>query len=123
MRVPWSRASASSSSRQAIYETCSRDRDCTLDADLCAGVTVEYSNSTIRDAICTVDCRDDADCPYSYNGEPGGCYSQDIGRDDTSGPPICFERCFDDRDCLEGFRCLDSTQLLIDRGDSICVPG
>ena len=74
--------------------------------------------SDFVNAICTVGCFDDLECPASlFNGLPGACVDHVF----LGGPPgsrICVERCERDADCdlPAGFGC-----ALIG-GDRLCVP-
>ncbi len=104
----------------AIYDPCFVVDECELAADACASMTFEFGDAAFENAICTVECFDDLDCPPSENGEQGGCYPDAI----DDGFPGCVERCFDDFDCADGFICVsDQDFAFIDPGDSICVPG
>ncbi|MBC7171151.1 MAG: hypothetical protein H5U40_01925 [Polyangiaceae bacterium] len=110
----------SSSGRSRIYDTCFDVFDCEPAADACAFMSYQFGGFIYENAICTVQCFDDLDCPGSANGEPGGCYPAAI----DDGFPGCVERCFDDRDCPGGFICVNEFDFaFIDPGDSICVPG
>jgi hypothetical protein len=103
-----------------IYDTCFDVFDCEPLADACAFMSYEFDGLVFENAICSVECFDDLDCPISFNGEPGGCYPEAI----FDGFPACVERCFDDFDCLSGFVCVSDLDFaFIAPGDSICVPG
>jgi hypothetical protein len=69
-------------------------------------------------AICTVGCFDDLDCPISeFNALPGACIDHVfLGGPITSR--ICVERCIIDADCdvPAGFGC----ELIA--GERLCVP-
>lgn len=100
------------------YEVCYSNLDCYAGAyceelALPAGRYTDFVN-----AICTVGCFDDLDCPASeFNGLPGACLDHAI----LGGPPasrVCLERCEIDADCdvATGFGC----ELIA--GDRLCVP-
>lgn len=100
------------------YEMCYADADCVSHA-YCTELAIpaldygEYVN-----AICTVGCFDDLDCPVSeFNGLPGACIPHDVvGGHDPAG--VCVERCEFDSDCDEygGFAC----QFWF--GERLCLP-
>ncbi len=103
-----------------IYDTCFDVVDCEPAADACAFMSYQFGANIYENAICTVECVDDFDCPVSFNGELGGCYPAAI----DDGYPGCVERCFDSADCPPGFACVSDLDFaFIDPGDSICVPG
>ncbi|KPK17358.1 MAG: hypothetical protein AMJ62_01535 [Myxococcales bacterium SG8_38] len=101
-----------------MYETCYSDVDCYAgnyceELALPADRYTEYVN-----AICTVGCFDDLDCPFSeFNALPGACIDHVwLGGPVTSR--ICVERCIIDADCdvASGFGC----ELIA--GERLCVP-
>ncbi len=103
-----------------IYDTCFDVGDCEPAADACGFMSFQFGGLVFENAVCTVQCIDDTDCPVSFNGEPGGCYPQAF----ADGFPGCVERCFNDGDCPGGFTCTGSGELaFLVAGDSICVPG
>lgn len=103
-----------------VYDTCFDVVDCEPLADACAFMSFDFGGAAFENAICTVECVDDLDCPLSFNGEPGGCYPEAI----ADGYPGCVERCFDVTDCPPGFSCVSDLDFaFIAPGDSICVPG
>ena len=80
------------------YDRCDFDSDC--DSFLCEPVTAEWPGDRITtDGICTRGCLDEFDCDFTATGQRGTCAS--LG----GGPFLCYETCFDDRDCAGGFRC------------------
>lgn len=87
------------------YEPCSFDDQCPLDAE-CWDIEVDYGDVIVADANCTYTCEFDDECVYD-----GRCL-------DAAGPPLCYERCFDDLDCFDGFACID----LADDLDPVCAP-
>ncbi|MGD8608332.1 MAG: hypothetical protein PVH21_13630 [Myxococcales bacterium] len=104
--------------KSIIYETCYSDVDC-FAGRYCEELAVPADRYTdYVNAICTVGCFDDLDCPISeFNGLPGACVDHVI----LGGPVtsrICIERCVVDVDCdvAAGFGC-----ELID-GERLCVP-
>jgi hypothetical protein len=103
-----------------IYDTCFDVSDCESAADACGFMSFQFGDLVFENAVCTVQCVNDTDCPPSFNGEPGGCYPQAF----SDGFPGCVERCFNDGDCPSGFTCTGSGDLaFLVPGDSICVPG
>jgi hypothetical protein len=101
-----------------MYEVCYTSLDC-LGGRACEELALpaDYYTDFVN-AICTVDCFDDLDCPYSeFNGLPGACVDHAI----LGGPltsRVCLERCEIDADCdvVAGFGC----ELVT--GDRLCVP-
>lgn len=100
------------------YEACYSSFDC-LAGRACEELALPANRYTdFVNAICTVDCLDDLDCPYSaFNGLPGACVDHAI----LGGPVtsrVCLERCEIDTDCdvLAGFGC----EFVA--GDRLCVP-
>ena len=78
-----------------FYDPCSIDEECPLPSD-CLGIAVDYGDVIVEDAMCTLECFDDFDCP-----DGGMCL------DAVSGPPLCYRPCFDDLDCAVGWGCID----------------
>lgn len=90
---------------QDTYEPCITDAECITDE--CWDITVEYSDATITDAMCTYGCSGDLDCDY------GGLCLQISGE-----RPLCYQPCRDDLDCFDGFAC-----IVDDFGfDPVCLP-
>lgn len=98
-----------------VYESCFSTSECEPLADACFELRITYPEYEAENAICSLRCRDDFDCPRGITGERGACYSV------QGGSEICYERCIDDRDCLDGFLCVDTVGGA--RFDSICLPG
>lgn len=104
--------------KSITYEVCYSNVDC-FAGDYCeelalpADLYTDYVN-----AICTVGCFDDLDCPVSeFNRLPGACVDHAI----LGGPSasrICLERCEFDADCdvAAGFACVFIA------GDRLCAP-
>lgn len=104
--------------KSITYEVCYSDVDC-FSGDYCEELALPVDRYTdYINAICTVQCFDDLDCPTSeFNGLPGACLDHAI----LGGPVtsrVCVERCEIDADCdvAAGFGCEVIT------GDRICVP-
>ena len=100
------------------YEVCYSNIDC-FAGDSCEELAVPADRYTdFVNAICTVGCFDDLECPISeFNGLPGACVDHVIfGGPFTSR--ICMERCEFDADCdvAAGFGC-----GFVD-GDRLCIP-
>ncbi len=100
------------------YEVCYASAEC-LGNRMCEELAVPADRySDYVNAICTVDCFDDLDCPVSeFNGLPGACLDHGI----LGGPSaarVCLERCEIDADCdvPAGFGCE------VIAGDRLCVP-
>lgn len=100
------------------YEVCYSSAECLGDR-FCEELAVPAGRYTdYVNAICTVGCFDDLECPVSeFNGLPGACLDHDI----LGGPVssrICVERCEIDLDCdvPAGFGCE------VIAGDRLCVP-
>lgn len=101
-----------------MYEACYSSFDC-FAGRACEELALpaDYYTDFVN-AICTVDCFDDLDCPFSeFNGLPGACVDHAI----LGGPftsRVCLERCEIDADCdvLAGFGC----EFIA--GDRLCVP-
>ncbi len=101
-----------------IYGVCYDDIDC-LGGLYCEELALPADHYTdFVNAICTVGCFDDLDCPFSgFNGLPGACIDHAfLGGPITSR--ICVERCELDADCdiAAGFGC----EFIA--GDRLCVP-
>lgn len=117
-----------------VYDACFTVDDCVETANLCEELSVEFGGFDYINSICTLNCADEgsvsADCPRAYVGLFGSCYPSSVagGIDDTL---VCFDPCFVDGDCQQGFRCLGATALCgagldscpVDENDAICVPG
>lgn len=117
-----------------VYDACVTVDDCVETATLCEELVVEFAGFDYINAICTLTCSAEgsvsADCPRAYVGLFGSCYPSSVagGIDDTL---VCFDPCFVDADCLQGFRCLGATAICgadlnscpVDENDAICVPG
>ena len=100
------------------YEACYSNVDC-LQGDYCEELALPADLYTdFVNAICTFQCFDELDCPFSeFNGLPGACVDHAI----LGGPfssRICVERCEYDADCdiAAGFGCE------VIAGDRLCVP-
>ena len=100
------------------YEVCYSDFEC-MGGDSCEELALPAGPHTdFVNAICTLGCFDDLDCPSSpFTGLPGACLAHGL----LGGHPaayICVERCQWDTDCdvAAGFGC-----ALI-AGDRLCVP-
>lgn len=117
-----------------VYDACFSVDDCVEAATLCEELSIDFAGFTYSNSICTLGCEAEgpisADCPRAYVGIFGSCYPSSIagGIDDAL---ICFDPCFFDEDCQEGFRCLGATSLCgagpascpVAQDDAICVPG
>lgn len=117
-----------------VYDACFDVNECVQSATLCEELSVEFAGFDYINSICTLTCAAagplSSDCPRAYVGLFGSCYPSSVagGIDDTL---ICFDPCFVDGDCQQGFRCLGATGLCgaevtscpIDENDAICVPG
>jgi hypothetical protein len=104
--------------KSIMYETCYSDVDC-FAGRYCEELALPADRYTdYVNAICTVGCFDDLDCPFSeFNGLPGACIDHVI----LGGPitsRICVERCVIDADCdvAAGFGCEPVA------GERLCVP-
>ena len=104
--------------KSITYEVCYSNIDC-FAGEYCEELALPADRYTdYVNAICTVDCFDDLDCPVSeFNGLPGACLDHAI----LGGPltsRICVERCEIDADCdvPAGFGCE------VIAGDRLCVP-
>ncbi len=104
--------------KSITYEVCYSSIDC-FAGEYCEELAVPADRYTdYVNAICTVGCFDDLDCPISeFNGLPGACLEHAI----LGGPltsRICVERCEFDADCdlPAGFGCE------VIAGDRLCVP-
>jgi hypothetical protein len=100
------------------YETCYWDDDC-FAGNYCEELALPADRYTeYVNAICTVGCFDDLDCPVSeFNALPGACIDHVfLGGPITSR--ICVERCIIDADCdvAAGFGCA------FIEGERLCVP-
>ena len=93
------------------YESCYTHSDCAHSDAFCQDVSASWGSITASNAICTVGCYDDYDCPYSH-GNDGVCLSLDSGYTFQ-----CYETCASSYDCDPGFDC-----GLVDSGDYICLP-
>ncbi|MGB3052426.1 MAG: hypothetical protein WBB42_15605 [Polyangiales bacterium] len=117
-----------------VYDACFTVDECVETATLCKELIVEFAGLDYINSICTLTCVAEGplsdDCPRAVVGLFGSCYPSSVagGIDDTL---ICFDPCFFDEDCQEGFRCLGAAGLCgadlgscpIDETDAICVPG
>ena len=90
------------------YEPCGFDEQCPFDTN-CHDVTIDYGNVIVRDAMCTVACGSDYDCPLD-----GLCLGA------TTGPPLCYQWCFDDYDCPAGFGCVQDIAAF--SFEPVCMP-
>ncbi len=101
-----------------LYEVCYSNVDC-FAGDDCEELAVPADRYTdYVNAICTIGCFDDLDCPVSeFNGLPGACLDHAILGGSTTAR-ICVERCEIDADCdvPAGFGCE------IVAGDRLCIP-
>lgn len=104
--------------KSLTYEVCYDNIDCYA-GEYCEELAIPADRYTdFVNAVCTVGCFDDLDCPISqFNGLPGACLEHAI----LGGPPasrICVERCEFDADCdvPAGFGCE------VIAGDRLCVP-
>jgi hypothetical protein len=100
------------------YEVCYSSAEC-FGNRFCEELALPADRYTdYVNAICTIDCFDDLDCPVSeFNGLPGACLDHAI----LGGPitaRVCLERCEIDADCdlPAGFGCE------VIEGDRLCVP-
>ncbi len=80
-----------------IYDPCFNTSECDVYSDACYEITIDYGDAIITDAMCSVSCYDDFDCPYD-----GICLSLE------GEPAICYQPCYDDFDCAGGFACIDT---------------
>ena len=92
-----------------VYEPCSRSWQCEWPADACYAVDVDYGSWYVADRMCTLECWDDWDCPWS-----GACYSV------QGNTALCYQRCDRDWECPAGFACVDTVGTWY--GDAICLP-
>lgn len=104
--------------KSITYEVCYSSVDC-FPGDYCEELALPVDRYTeYVNAICSVECFDDLDCPISeFNRLPGACVDHAIfGGQFTSR--ICLERCEIDADCdvPAGFGC----EFIA--GDRLCVP-
>ncbi len=90
---------------QDTYDACSSDTECVTDQ--CWDVTVDYADGTVTDSMCTYGCSDDLECDYD-----GLCLRI------SSEPPLCYQQCLDDLDCIVGFACVADGFGY----DPICLP-
>jgi hypothetical protein len=104
--------------KSITYEVCYSNVDC-FPGEYCEELALPADRYTdYVNAICTVSCFDDLDCPVSeFNGLPGACLDHAI----LGGPitsRVCIERCEIDADCdvPAGFGCE------VIAGDRLCVP-
>ncbi len=99
------------------YEACYGDFDCASGYCEEIAVPADYYSDYVN-AICTVDCYDDYDCPTSvFNLLPGACIPHDfLGGVDPYG--VCIERCETHGDCdvFSGFACTEFY------GERLCLP-
>jgi hypothetical protein len=100
------------------YEVCYSSAEC-LGSRFCEELALPADRYTdYVNAICTVDCFDDLECPVSeFNGLPGACIDHEI----LGGPissRVCVERCEIDADCdvPAGFGCE------VIAAERVCVP-
>jgi hypothetical protein len=117
-----------------VYDACFDVNECVQSATLCEELSVEFVGFDYINSICTLTCTVEGsvslDCPRAYVGLFGSCYPSSVagGINDTL---ICFDPCFVDGDCQQGFRCLGAASLCgadlascpVDENDAICVPG
>jgi hypothetical protein len=90
------------------FDPCDFDDQCPIDAS-CHDIEIDYGNVIVVDAMCTVACGSDFDCPPD-----GICLGA------SSGPPLCYQLCFDDFDCPVGFGCVqDADQITF---EPVCMP-
>lgn len=92
-----------------IYDPCFSTSECDAYSDACWEITIDYGDAIVTDAMCSVSCIDDLDCPY-------GGYCLSIGGE----RPICYQPCYDDFDCAHGFSCIDTVSAL--SIDPVCLP-
>jgi hypothetical protein len=78
-----------------FFEPCAADLECRVDTD-CRSIAIDYGDVVVEDAMCTIECADDLDCP------PDGICLSGLG-----GPPLCYQLCADDLDCPGGFACIE----------------
>ncbi|NOY94048.1 MAG: hypothetical protein GXP55_22930 [Deltaproteobacteria bacterium] len=94
------------------YDPCLSSSEC--EALLtCTPMSVDYGSYVASDAMCTQGCSSDANCPLTFAGYEGACFSI------SGGPAICYERCDTDSDCASGFGCTDTVGGAL---DAICLP-
>jgi hypothetical protein len=94
--------------RADVFEPCAFDEDCP-DFTECHAIVIDYGDVIVEDAMCTMTCFDDLDCPTD-----GICLGA------SSGPPLCYQLCFDDFDCPDGFGCVE--QVVDDSFEPTCIP-
>ncbi len=90
------------------YDPCSFDDQCPIDTD-CVDVEIDYGDVIVTDAMCTVACGSDFDCPGD-----GLCFEA------ATGPALCYEPCFDDLDCPVDFGCVQDVDLFA--FEPVCMP-
>ena len=90
------------------YDPCAFDEDCPIDTS-CHEFEIDDADVIVVDAMCTVACGSDFDCPLG-----GLCLGA------SAGPPLCYQPCFDDFDCPIGFGCVQDTSLIT--FDPVCMP-
>lgn len=117
-----------------VYDACYTVDECVERATLCEELSVEFAGFDYVNSICTVTCAAEgsisADCPRAYVGLFGSCYPSSVAGG-IADALVCFDPCFVDDDCQQGFRCLGATGLCgadldacpLDENDAICVPG
>lgn len=100
------------------YEVCYSSVDC-FAGEYCEELALPADRYTdFVNAICTIGCFDDLDCPVSeFNRLPGACLDHAI-LGGPIGARVCIERCEIDADCdlQAGFGC----EFIA--GDRLCVP-
>lgn len=100
------------------YESCYYSGVCEVG---CVDITQTWSSTTNVDAICSRPCSADSDCAQSFNGQYGYCSKSGIL---AAAAGTCFERCYYDTDCVDGFVCAGDKDVYgLDIGTQICVPG
>ena len=101
-----------------MYEVCLNTAECEVPS-FCAELAIPaWDYGYYVNAICTLDCFDDLDCPVSeFNFFQGACVDEYL-LGGSAGARLCMERCEVDADCdqFAGFAC----QVL--DGERLCLP-
>lgn len=107
-----------------VYSSCGTLSDCSVDSTRCQDFSVNWGSGVATDAICTIACASDANCPVGPNGQQGFCA---VGSFLGNDMQTCLPRCYSNSDCDTGFSCLDAQQLStgtsVPYGTRVCVPG
>ena len=81
----------------------------TYPADATTSYQYDGNDVIVTDAMCTVACGSDFDCPGD-----GLCFAA------ATGPALCYEPCFDDFDCPIDFGCVQDVDLFA--FEPVCMP-